>query len=116
MPTSSSLQNHDENLRPGSTTKGSFVHGKNPKKAVKALSDQVKEGIKSEVRKAESIGIMLDESQDVSKREMLAIVAKLVVNGRASVRLLKMVELKDQSAKGLFAEFKKMLKEFDSVF
>ena len=107
------LQAHDEHLLPDSTTKGSLLDGNAPAIAIQALSSMTEEAIKAEVREAESIGLMLDESQDYSKNEMMAFIAKLVDScGRTKIRLLKMKHLKDLSADGLFKAFNEVIEEY----
>ena len=107
------LQAHDENLKPDSTTKGSLLDGNTPAIAIQALSNMTEDAIKAEVREAESIGLMLDESQDYSKSEMMAFIAKLVDSlGHTKIRLLKMKHLKDLSADGLFKAFNEVIEEY----
>ena len=62
------LQIHDELLKPGSTTQGSYTHGDDHALAVSSLSDLIKEKIKEKIADSDSIGIQMDESTDITKK------------------------------------------------
>jgi len=103
---------HDEHLKTGSTTKGSFFHGDNPAAAIETISNMTFDQIRAEVKEAEAIGMMLDESQDISKKEMLTIVAKLVTNGKAKIRLLRRKHIVDLTVQVIFKEFLRAIKDY----
>ena len=65
------LQIHDEELKPGSTTRGSYTHGNSAARAVLTLSDLVKLKVKEKIADADAIGIQMDESTDTTKKKVL---------------------------------------------
>ena len=71
---------------------------------VTKATPQQAEKIKKEIAKADAIGIQFDESTDISKREMLAIVGKFVKRGQICTRLLEICHVEDLTATGLFKE------------
>ena len=59
---------HNEALKPGSSTRGSYTHGDDPALAVSCLSDLIKEKVKKIIAGADSVGIQMDESTDITKK------------------------------------------------
>ena len=106
-------QIHLEDLAPGSTTEGSYLHGNDPEICVEVLSEMLKAKIKKEIATVDAVGIQIDESTDISKREMLAIVGKLVKQGQIYTRLLRVCHVEDLTAIGLFEELEKTIKEYE---
>ena len=97
----------------GSTTEGSYLHGDDPEICVEVLSDMLKTKVKQEVAYADAVGIQIDESTDISKCEIFAIVGKLVSRGQINTRLLAVYHVEDLTAKGLFAKLEETIKEYE---
>ena len=106
-------QIHLEDLAPGNTTEGSYLHGDDPEICVEVLSDMLKTKVKQEVAYADAVGIQIDESTDISKCEIFAIVGKLVSRGQINTRLLAVYHVEDLTAKGLFAKIEETIKEYE---
>ena len=95
------LQIHDEHMKAGSTTLGSYTHGNDPALVVSALSDLVRRKIKNLVSQADAIGVQLYESTDISKIQILIIVASLVKNCHSTLVFLDAIELASATSEAL---------------
>ena len=105
------LQLHDEQLKPDSTTRGGYTHGNHPALAVSSLSDHIKEKIKNIIADSDSVGIQMDESTDITKKQVLIILANVVKNGNATMVFLKAMEIASATSDFLFQALRQVALE-----
>lgn len=80
---------------------------------IRAVSEVVKESLKQEIKSADFVAIMLDETSDISCKSQLSTVLRYVHGGNVYERFVGFVDVSaDRTANGLFAHVERTVGEF----